>query len=126
MENQDNSPVERLLNSAYGTVFSSRAADMILGTPIKVDGKSTLVPISKISFGLIAGGGEYGEKDDYGIYPFGGGSGSGMNVTPIAFLVCDGEKVKVVNIDEKSPFSLVAEMMPELIKNVFGKNEKNN
>jgi sporulation protein YtfJ len=124
MDFHENSPVERLMKNAFGTVFSSRAADMVLGSPIKIDGKSTLVPISKVSFGLIAGGGEYGEKNDVGAYPFGGASGSGMNVTPIAFLVCDGEKVKVVNIDEKSPFTLLTEMLPEIVKNVIAKDEK--
>lgn len=120
---QNNSPVERVMDNAYNGIKHIMGGDMILGSPVVTNEGVSIIPVSKISFGLLTGGGEYGNSDNRFGLPFAGGSGTGVNVTPMAFLVCDGTKVKVINMDERSTIECITDMIPEIIKGLTAKNE---
>ena len=63
-------------------------ANTIIGDPIVV-GDVTLLPVSKVSFGLATGGSDFPSKTQSGL--FGGGGGAGVTIAPVAFIaVCDG------------------------------------
>ncbi len=99
-------------------------ADTIIGTPIKADG-ITLIPISRVSFGLATGGSDLPSKNDNKI--FGGGGGAGVSIVPIAFIAVNGNDVKMMPIyNDLNTVDKAISMVPELIdkiKSLFAKEE---
>ena len=78
------------VNSAIGDIIT---------TPSGV----TIIPVSKISVGFIGGGADYGQKKLTGAQSFGGGSGSGISITPLAFLTIDqNSSVNLISIPKES------------------------
>ena len=60
-------PIERIMDSAFGKMKTLTDADIIVGDPIIMPDGTSIVPISKISIGLVSGGGEYADKQ-HGYY----------------------------------------------------------
>lgn len=120
---------EKNLNSLMDvTMEKLRAmvdADVITGTPIEVNG-ITMIPVSRVSFGLASGGSDFPSKTQKEL--FGGGSGAGVTVVPIAFIVISGENVKMMPIyNELTSVEKAISMAPEIIdkaKDLFPKKEK--
>ena len=59
-------------------------ADIITGNPIEING-ITLIPVSKVAYGVATGGSDFVAKSSSQV--FGGGGGAGVTVSPIAFIV---------------------------------------
>ena len=116
-------PIERIMDSAFGKMRTLTDADIIVGNPIIMPDGTTVVPISKISVGIVTGGGEYSEKQQ-SEYPFAGASGAGMSVSPVCFLVSDGKSVRMLNVGSKSMLDKVVETVPEVVGSLFGKKRK--
>lgn len=99
-------------------------ADVITGTPINV-GELTLIPVSKVAFGLATGGSDFPSKS--GNQLFGGGGGAGVTVSPIAFMVIKGNDVKMLPVyNELTTVEKVVTMAPEIIdkaKELFPKKD---
>ncbi len=100
-------------------------ADTVIGTPMTV-GEMTLVPVSKVSFGLATGGSDFPSKSQTPM--FGGGGGAGVSITPIAFIAVHGESVRLLPVySDATAVDKALNMAPELIdkvKNIFSKEEK--
>lgn len=100
-------------------------ANIITGTPIEV-GEVTLVPVSKVAFGLATGGSDFPTKN--GSELFGGGGGAGVTVSPIAFIAISGGNVKMMPIyNELTTVEKAISMAPEIIdkaKELFPKKEE--
>ena len=88
----------------------------IVGQPITTPDGVTLIPISKVSFGFGTGGGDYGKTTQ----KFGGGSGAGVNISPVAFLVIqDGiTRVLPVAVPPTSTMERIVEKVPEIMDKV--------
>lgn len=99
-------------------------ADVITGTPIEV-GNLTLIPVSRVSFGLATGGSDFPTKTQGQL--FGGGGGAGVTVVPIAFMVISGENVKMLPVyNEVSSVEKAITMVPDIMekaKEFFPKKE---
>ncbi len=99
-------------------------ADIITGNPIVVDG-ITMVPVSRVSYGLATGGSDFPSKTGQDL--FGGGGGAGVTVVPVAFIVVNEGKVKMLPIyNELTTVEKAISMAPELIdkaKELFPKKE---
>ena len=115
-------PIERIMDSAFGKLRTLNDADIIVGNPIIMPDGTTVVPISKISIGIVTGGGEYSQKQQ-SEYPFAGASGAGMSVSPVCFLVSDGKSVRMLNVGSKSMFDKVVETVPDVVGSIFGKKK---
>ncbi len=116
-------PIERIMDSAFGKVHTLTDADLIVGDPIIMPDGTSIIPISKVSIGIVSGGGEYSNKQQ-SEYPFAGASGAGMSIAPVCFLVNDGKSVKMLNVGSKSPFDKVMDTVPEIVGSLFGKKKK--
>lgn len=97
-------------------------ADTIIGTPIVV-GNITLLPVSRVSFGLATGGSDFPSKG--GQQLFGGGGGAGVTVNPVAFICINGDNVHMMPVySEMNTIDKAINMAPELIdkvKSLFNK-----
>ena len=125
MENaKTEKPLNDLMSSTMEKIHEMVDTNTIVGEPINTPDGVTLIPISKVSFGFGSGGGDYGTTKQN----FGGGSGAGVKIAPVAFLVIkDGTtRVLPVAIPPESTVDRVIEMVPDLmdkVENYFDKKK---
>lgn len=119
MENnlEKKTPLNDLMRSAMEKVREMADTNAIVGQPITTPDGVTLIPISKVSMGFGCGGGDYGKVQPKS---FGGGSGAGVNIAPVAFLVIkDGvTRVMPVAVPPVSTVDRVVEMVPDVLDRV--------
>ena len=112
------SQIDSIIDSAIEKIKSISDINAVVGEAIIID-DVTMLPISKLSVGFVAGGGEYGARKDEikktKAYPFSGGSGGGVSVQPVGFLVVRGKDVKFIRVDGNSPYSKLIETLPKII-----------
>ncbi len=111
------SSVENLIERVMGELHRIVQTETVVGDPVKA-GELTIIPVSKISFGFAAGGGQENKGQS--------GTGGGASVEPIAFLVIDGSgKVQIMTLNDKEVgWGQLAELVPDAlgkIKSFVGK-----
>ena len=93
---ENNHPLSELMRTTLDSVRAMADANTIVGAPIQADGV-TLIPVSKLSFGVAGGGTEFTtQKQPAGDNSFGGGSGASAKLEPVAFLVVREGGVKLL------------------------------
>ncbi len=136
MSGRENHPLQGVMATAMKELKEMVDVNTIIGDPITAPDGTTILPVSKVNFGFASGGSDFATKahrTNEGPTPdnlcFGGGSGAGVSIVPIAFLVVSPEKgVSLIPIDQSatSAFDKVIEKAPDLIekaKTVFSKKE---
>lgn len=129
---EDNHPIEELMVTAMDSIKQMIDANTIIGEPIKALNNTVIIPISKVGFGFAAGGSEFNdetlnsynkrEKEEHVKYrlPFGGGSGAGVNITPVAFLVVQNDNVKLLEASHSSVLDKLVEYIPDAVEKING------
>ena len=122
MRNMDNS-LTALIESLVGNIKTMMDVKTIIGEPVKMPQDTLIIPISKLSFGIGAGGAEFETKPSTPTASspmFGGGGGGGAKVTPMAFLVVNNGNVRLMPLvsDSQSPLDKLVDMAPELIDKI--------
>src|SRR5690606_37925626 len=122
MANQDHHhhPIEGLMQTAMESIKAMANVNTILGEPVETPDGSVIVPVSRVSLGLGAGGSEFESKGGNGGHPFGGGSGAGISLHPVAFLVVGGGEVRLLPIDDHAIFDRLLDMAPRLLDQLQG------
>ena len=122
-----NHPIEGLMNTAMNSIKDMIDVDTIIGEPISTGIDTLIIPISKVCFGFAAGGSEFKgetineyskrEKEEQVQYrlPFGGGSGAGVNIEPVAFLVVSNGIVKLLPVTHDSYVDKLIDYVPDLL-----------
>ena len=90
-------PIEGMMGVTMEKIRQLVDANTIIGEPITVDG-ATIIPISRVTFGFASGGSDVGAKTNKQM--FGGGTGAGVSIAPIAFLVISGGNVRTIQLVE--------------------------
>ena len=121
-------PIEGLMITAMNSIQDMVDVNTIIGEPIETTNGIVIIPISKVSFGFAAGGSEFkGETiDEYTRkdkeeaiqyrLPFGGGSGAGVNINPVAFLVIQENNVKLLPVNHTSSLDKLLDYIPDLVE----------
>lgn len=117
MENKH--PIGEILDTSLENLRKLVDANTVIGTPITPTEGTTIIPISKVAFGFASGGTELpGGKS---AMPFGGGSGGGVTITPLAFIVITGGKVEILQVaTADNTADRVVNMIPGLFDKVSG------
>lgn len=125
----DSNKLNDIIKTSLENIRSMLDANTIIGDPITTSAGTTLIPISKISVGYVSGGLDYLKKDTPvqngkpTFNNFGGGGGTGITVSPVAFIVINADgKTEILNInaptapaDSISQVIGLIERSPELI-----------
>ena len=121
-------PIEGLMLTAMNSIQDMIDVNTIIGEPIETSNNIVIIPISKVSFGFAAGGSEFRgetineyskkEKEEEIQYrlPFGGGSGAGVTINPIAFLVIQPNNVKLMPVTHTSSLDKLLDYVPDLLE----------
>lgn len=126
-------PINNLMNTTMEKIKQMVDANTVVGKPILTPNGTTVIPISRISFGFGSGGTDYQSKHAKENTPvcFGGGGGAGVNVTPVAFLIIDenGARILPINAQADCTVDRLVEMIPDAVNKFSSffdkrKNEK--
>ena len=123
-------PIEGLMLTAMNSIQDMVDVNTIIGEPIETSNNMVIIPISKVGFGFAAGGSEFKgetldeytkkEKEEQVQYrlPFGGGSGAGVSISPVAFLVVSPNNVKLLPVSHSSAIDRLIDYVPDLMEKV--------
>ena len=118
-----NKNVEGLMGVSVDKIRGMVDADTVVGTPIQLEDGTTLIPISKISYGFASGGSDLPSKSNAEL--FGGGAGAGVNITPVAMLTIKDGSINVLPISDKpAAADRVVSMVPEMVDKLFNRKKK--
>jgi len=123
-------PIDTMMQTTMEHIRSMVDVNTVVGTPVAGSGGTTIIPISKVSFGFIAGGGEYTVEDQRSraisteTLPFAGGTGAGVSVQPVGFLVVGDGTVKMLPAQSNSAVERVVELLPQLLEEFAPNGEK--
>lgn len=94
-------------------------SNTIIGETIYMEDGTMILPISRITYGFVSGGSDMGPKTSKDM--FGGGTGAGVSVSPVAFLVINNGKVRLLQLaDKNNSVDRVIGIMPEMIDKIQG------
>lgn len=120
-------PLNDLMSATMEKIRAMVDVNAVVGQSIQA-GECTIIPVSKVSFGFASGGSDFAGKNQKpeAENSFGGGSGAGVNINPIAFLVVRGDNVRLLYVAPPIDGAVdrVVDMVPELVDKVTGFIEK--
>lgn len=106
-------PVNKIMESTLDKMRDMVDVSTIIGEPV-VTGNTTLIPVSKVSYGFTSGGTDLPSKQNAEL--FGGAGGGGISITPVAFIVIENGKCRMMQINKyTSSADRAIAMIPELV-----------
>lgn len=126
-------PIEALMTTAMQSIKEMVDVNTIVGDAVQAPDGTVIIPISKVTFGFAAGGGEYsysvnvegengsssnddGENQISGAeFPFAGGSGAGVSICPVAFMVVGNGQIKLLPVNMNSTVDKLLDLVPDLL-----------
>ena len=119
---EKNHPISDLMSTTMQKIRDMVDVNTIVGQPITTPDGVTLIPVSKLSFGFASGGSDYISKNHKPgeTNTFGGGSGAGVKITPVAFLIVRGDSVRVLPVDPPATTTVdrLIETAPEVVDKI--------
>jgi len=113
-------PIENIMRATLENIKTMIDVNTVVGSPVVTPHGKTVIPISRVSFGFASGGGEYdvSGEDEIARLPFAGGSGAGVSINPVGFLVVEENHVSVLRSDGQSALERVTELAPKVLEEV--------
>ena len=126
--NMNSHPIDGLMETAMNSIKDMIDVNTIIGEPIETSNGMVIIPISKVCFGFAAGGSEFKgetvdeykkkEKEEEVLYrlPFGGGSGAGISIVPVAFVIVLKDTIKLLPVEHNSAIERLMDYVPDLME----------
>ena len=118
----DRHPIENIMTTTMENIRDMVDVNTVIGEAIATQDGSTVVPFSRVSFGFVAGGGEYSCADrskamdaERERMPFAGGTGAGVTIQPLGFLVSNESSVRLLPAQPYAPADRIIELAPQLM-----------
>lgn len=120
----DHHPIESLMKTAMENLKEMVDVNKIVGDAVETPDGSVIIPISRVSFGFAAGGTEFEQQpagnnhnnNKQAELPFGGGSGGGVSVQPVAFLVAGQGQVRLLPVDRHAMLDRLIDIAPQVLE----------
>lgn len=116
-------PIESLMKTAMENLKEMVNVNTVVGDPVEAPDGTVIVPVSRVSCGFAAGGGEFeaspkesGNQDQ--IPFFGGGSGGGVSVKPVGFLVVGKGQIRLLPVDNNAIVDRLIDVAPQIISQI--------
>ena len=121
--------LESLVDVSLEKIRGLIDVNCVIGSAISMPDGTSIIPISKVSVGFVAGGGEYNDlnaKRNSADFPMAGGTGGGFTVSPIGFFVADKNKFKLIRADKSTAYMGLIKSGTEVLKKFMEKLNENN
>lgn len=123
MEEKQKHPIEEVITDTLKNIKNIVDIDTIVGNPFRTESNNLVIPISKVTIGYLGGGGEYYDTKIKKIdHPFALGSGAGISIDPIGFIVEENGVIRYIDTGSKSSFDKVVNIITDTIKSFKLKN----
>ena len=120
-------PIGNLMQTTLENIKDMVDVNTVIGEPIPTGTGVTIIPVSKVSFGFVAGG---GERDSQQLpetdFPFAGGGGAGVSVQPVGFLAVTPEGVRVLPAQQLTAWERALNCAPQLAEDIKKLLQKRN
>lgn len=135
------SSIENLIRTAMDSIKAMVDVNTILGDPVQTQDGVVILPVSRVTFGFVAGGAEYepgapgagggqggqperlrqsvglgGQSQGSSGLPFGGGSGAGVSLSPVCFVVVNRSDVRCVPVGDAALLDRLIDAAPHLVQ----------
>lgn len=130
-----NHPIEALMKTTMESLKDMVDVNTIVGDPVETPDGTVIIPISRVSFGFASGGGEYlsnqsqnqnSESPEKEKMPFAGGTGAGVSLQPMAFMVVGNGQMKLLPVDHNATMlDSIINFTPKLLDKIQAMNDKN-
>lgn len=130
-------PIESLIKSAMESIKEMVDVNTIVGDAVETADGSVIIPVSRVNFGFAAGGSEFdmknpktgeksNDKGDKQKLPFGGGSGAGVSIQPVAFMVVGQGHIRLLPVTQNAMIERVIDLAPQIIDQLINVLRKDN
>lgn len=117
-------PIEGLMKTAMESIKEMTEVNTVVGDAVEAPDGTVIIPISRVACGFAAGGSEFSvvvNKGEDTALPFGGGSGAGMSVQPVGFLVVGQGQVRLLPVlGHNAYLDRLVDMAPQVIDKFQG------
>ncbi len=114
-------PINGLMDTTLDKLKQMVDVNTVIGTPITTADGATIIPVSKVVYGFASGGSEFNSKKPDSENLFGGGSGAGVTITPLAFISIYNGEVKLLNISAyQDSKDRAIGMVPDVLDKIVG------
>jgi len=129
-----NHPIEGLMTTALESIKEMVDVNTVVGDAVEAADGTVIIPVSRVGCGFAAGGGEFetaggGNNQEKQALPFGGGSGAGVSVQPVGFLVVAKENVRFLSVSGNAVVDRLIDQVPNFVNQIqglFGKKNNHN
>ena len=115
-------PIENIMNTTLGHLKEMTDVNTVVGSPVFTDEGTVVIPISKVGFGFVAGGGEYSVSESKHTseeeLPF--AAGAGVSVSPDGFLVISGKDIKYLPVQKNETLDKIFAAVPQILEQIKG------
>ncbi len=115
-------PIQGLMKTAMESIKEMVDVNTVVGDPVEAQDGTVIIPVSRVAFGFAAGGGEYeggasadNEEREQAGFPFGGGSGAGVSVCPVGFLVVGQGQVRLLSVGRTAVIDRLVDLAPQVL-----------
>ena len=91
-------PINELMTDVMGNLKQMVDVNTIVGSPVETADGTTIIPVSKVGFGFAAGGSDFSAANSATDSHFGGGSGAGVSISPVGFLVVSKDQIRMIPV----------------------------
>ena len=115
-----NNNIDAIMKTTLENLKQMVDVNTVVGAAVSSQDGTTIIPVSRVSFGFVSGGGEYtldtiSKIDSAQTLPFAGGAGAGVSVSPVGFLVVDGSNIRMLSAHIPSSIDRMIEAVPSVI-----------
>lgn len=123
-------PIKGVMSTAMENLRDMIDVNTIIGDPVETPDGSVILTVSRMGFGFAMGGSEFSAGSGGGgegkqNHPFGGGSGGGVSITPIAFLIVNSKGINLLHLDQNTHLlEKVLDLAPAAVEKIQGMMRK--
>jgi len=115
-------PIQGLMKTAMESIKDMVDVNTIVGDAVETPDGTVIIPISRVSFGFAAGGGNCEPEEidqSQTAFAFGGGSGAGVSVKPVGFLVCSPiNGVRFMPVEGNAIYDRIIDLVPNVLSKI--------
>lgn len=119
-------PIQGLMKTTMESIKEMVDVNTVVGDAVETPDGTVIIPISRVGFGFAAGGGEFESEGNQKLegLPFAGGSGAGVSVRPVGFLVVGHGQVRMLPVDGNAMYDRLVDVVPQIIDKLMGVTDK--
>ena len=121
----DEHPIQSLIKTSMESIKEMVDVNTVVGDAVETQDGTVIIPVSRVLFGFAAGGSEFeaktskdNDKGEKNKLPFGGGSGAGVSVQPMAFMVVGQGQIRLLPVDQNTTVERIIDIAPQIVDQI--------